>query len=490
MPELKEVLPESEPEPRLPYPTPRQQQMLWSALTSLAVMALFGVAALVFYGFITFLSWAYPVLLPLGLAVIIALVLEPVVKFMQKLGMKRQSSTLAVCLLTVFAFLIFWAYLLPPLCREAGGFFSHLPGWIDEGVDKLQNLENAPLASAPGDSSPTASPAPAEGESFFVSLSNWFSPGEAQPASASPPPAATLTNLSPGSPVVPSPTNQVNPAFVPSAAPAPAPVKASLHLRKISPRRPIVNNSAIDEWIKTNLPVVETTIQNNVAHLVYTVVGPIGQALGFILGFGFVPIYTYYFLADQDHITKHWHDYVPLRNSPLRNEVVSVLAEINDVLVRYFRGQIIVAGCNGVLTFIGLTVVGIPYSLVLGLMAGALSIVPFLGIIVSILPALLLGFLSGHSWIKPVGVLVVFTIVQMSESMFITPRVQSHSTGLHPLTIIIGILFWSMLLPGLLGPVIAVPLTCAIVVLLRRYIWQISAAELSSASGKSTAVEE
>jgi predicted PurR-regulated permease PerM len=70
-------------------------------------------------------------------------------------------------------------------------------------------------------------------------------------------------------------------------------------------------------------------------------------------------------------------------------------------------------------------------------------------------------------------VLVVFTVVQFCESMFITPRVQSHSTGLHPLTIIIGILFWSMLLPGLLGPVVAVPLTCAVVVLMRRYVWQI-----------------
>jgi predicted PurR-regulated permease PerM len=112
----------------------------------------------------------------------------------------------------------------------------------------------------------------------------------------------------------------------------------------------------------------------------------------------------------------------------------------------------------------------------LGIMAGVLSIVPFLGIIVSILPALLLAFLSATDptgqWLRPLLVLIVFALAQMSESLFITPRVQSHSTGLHPLIIIIGILFWSMLLPGLLGPVVAVPLTCAVVVLLRRYVWQ------------------
>jgi predicted PurR-regulated permease PerM len=108
----------------------------------------------------------------------------------------------------------------------------------------------------------------------------------------------------------------------------------------------------------------------------------------------------------------------------------------------------------------------------LGVMTGALSMVPFLGIIASILPALLLAFINGVGLFKPIGVLVVFAAVQLIESMLVTPRVQAHSTGLHPLTIIIGILFWSLLLPGLLGPVVAVPLTCAIVVLMRRYVWQ------------------
>ena len=92
--------------------------------------------------------------------------------------------------------------------------------------------------------------------------------------------------------------------------------------------------------------------------------------------------------------------------------------------------------------------------------------------------SILLGFLSAKDnstlqWLRPVMVLGVFAVVQMTESMFITPRVQSHSTGLHPLAIILGILFWSMLLPGLLGPIVAVPLTCAVVVLLRRYVWQV-----------------
>jgi len=411
------------------YPTSPQHRILWTALTALAVTSLLGVAALVFLGFITFLSWSYPILLPIGLAVIIALVLEPVVAFVQKRGLKRGTATLLVCLLTVIGFLLFWAFLLPPLVSQAGDFFKSLPAMLSNGVAKL-------------DASHTSAP-----ESSLLEFRS--------------------------APPVPSPaaTNQLT-----LAEPATTPA-SEVTLNESATDHHENGREEIQAWLKTNLPAIQETIQKNIANVVYSALGPVGQAFGFLLGFGFVPIYVYYFLADQDQITHHWHELVPLRRSRLRDEVVSVLTEINTSLVSYFRGQIVVAVCNGVLTSLGLWIIGIPYWPVLGIITGALSIVPFLGIICSIIPALLLGFLSAKNdptlqWLRPVLVLGVFAVVQMTESMFITPRVQSHSTGLHPLAIIIGILFWSMLLPGLLGPIVAVPLTCAVVVLLRRYVWQ------------------
>ncbi|MCE0499032.1 MAG: AI-2E family transporter [Methylacidiphilales bacterium] len=375
----KEPTPPPAPNDAEACPTLHQRQLLWTSLVALAVTALLGVGALVFLGFITFLSWSYPILLPMGLAVIVALVLDPVVTFLQKRGMRRGAATILVCLLAVAGFLFFWAYLLPPLWQQASAFFVSLPASVSAGAKSLRDsFQGQPVAQA---------------------------------------------------------------------------------------------------WLDANLPGLIQEVSQNVAKFMYASLAPVGHAFGFVLGFGFVPIYVYYFLADQDRISTHWKEYVPLRRAWLRDEVVSVIAEINQVLVNYFRGQIIVAICNGVLMIIGLTLIGVPYSLVLGLVAGALSIVPFLGIIMSILPALLLAFLAPQNdstwqWLRPVLVLVVFSVVQMCESMFITPRVQSHSTGLHPLAIIVGILFWSMLLPGLLGPIVAVPLTCAMVVLLRRYVWQ------------------
>jgi predicted PurR-regulated permease PerM len=425
-------------------PTPLQRSILWTALTALAVLSLVGVAGLVFFGFVAFLSWCYPILLPIGLAVLIALLLEPLVGFLQKRRkMKRENAALSACLVTVVAFVLFWAFLSGPLIDSGARFFENLPDYFSTGLEKLNQAMTTPPKLAPlelpsheGD----LTPGPVSTNSLTL---------------ASPPLTRTL------------------------ATPDTTPMTGE---EKEEP-------TAFQQWLKTNLPEIEGALQKNVANFLYSALGPVGQAFGFLLGFGFVPIYVYYFLAEEEQITKHWHEYVPLRRSALRDEVVSVLAEISQVLVSYFRGQIIVAGCNGVLTFIGLAIIGVPYSLVLGIITGALSIVPFLGIICSIVPAMLLAFLAAGDpkqwiwlrytglangtlqWLLPMLVLAVFALVQMSESMFITPRVQSHSTGLHPLAIIIGILFWSMLLPGLLGPIVAVPLTCAVVVLLRRYVW-------------------
>src|ERR1700683_5074771 len=302
--------PQSDPlaVPSSAYPTPRQRRILWNALTAVAALSLLVVAALTFYGFITFLSWSYPILLPIGLAVIIALVLDPIVSFLQKRGFKRESATLTVCLLAVIGFLIFWVYLLPPLVSPTGDFFKSLPAMLSNGVAKLDDSFNRTPATIP------------------VEL----------PAQ-SPPPTPTL----------PPATNQLTLA---EPAANPPPETALLP--------PTTNHYAqgreeIQAWLKTNLPAIQETIQKNIANVLYSALGPVGQAFGFLLGFGFVPIYVYYFLADQDRIAKHWHELVPMRRSPVRDEVVSVLSEINTSLVSYFRGQILVALCNGELSIIG-----------------------------------------------------------------------------------------------------------------------------------------
>jgi predicted PurR-regulated permease PerM len=360
-------------------PTTEQKRFLWTALTVVALAALLFLAGKAFTDFLAFLNWSFPILMPLGVAVLVALVAKPVVDFLENRGWNRMATTLAVCVLLVFGFIVFWAFILPPIYNEAFSFAHDMPQKIDAANQQL-------LAET-----------------------------------------------------------------------------------KSMPQ--------VHDWLKVNLPAFQRDIPAYAAKLFSHLLAPVGSAFGFILGFGFVPIYVFYFVADQDHFARHWQEFVPLRPGRARDEAIAVLGEFSLVLVSYLRGQLIVAAVDGLLTFIGLALIGVEYSPVLGLITGALSIVPFLGIIASILPALILAYISANGdatwmWLGPLLVVVVFTVVQMIESMFVSPRVQSHSTGLHPLVIILGILIWSMLLPGLLGPIVAVPLTCAVVVLLRRYVWR------------------
>jgi predicted PurR-regulated permease PerM len=360
-------------------PNSDQRRLIWTAATALALAVLLALAGCAFWVFLQLLSWSYPIILPVGLAVLIALVCKPLVDFLEARGLPRTPGTLGVCVFLVAGFAIFWAFILPGVYNSTVGFVHDLPG----------NFSN--FTKQVGDDT------------------------QSMPQ--------------------------------------------------------------VHDWIDSNLPVIQKKIPEYLAAGASKLLAPVGSAFGFIFGFGFVPIYVFYFIADQDHLAKQWQVFVPFRPGRVRDEVIAVLEEFSKELVGYLRGQVIVASVNGLLTFIGLTAIGVPQSLVLGIIAGALSIVPFLGIICSILPALLLAFSSANgdpTWeiLKPALVLGVFALVQLTESMFVSPRVQSHSTGLHPLVIILGILIWSALLPGLLGPIVAVPLTCAVIVLLRRYVWR------------------
>ncbi len=254
-------------EPPVTYPTRRQRRVLWNALTAVAALSLMVVAALFFYGFITFLSWSYPILLPIGLAVIIALLLDTPVALLQKLGLKRETATLSVCVLAVVGFLLFWAYLLPPLVSQTGDFFRSLPDMLSSGVSRLNESFGARAPAVP----PVVLPTPV-----------------VPPASVALPTTNRLT-LAVQAPTPPA----VNDLLPPQAN----------HYQE--------GRAEIQTWLKNNLPAIQETIQKNIANVIYSALGPVGQAFGFLLGFGFVPIYVYYFLADQERISKHWHEFVP-----------------------------------------------------------------------------------------------------------------------------------------------------------------------------------
>ncbi|MBU6399799.1 MAG: AI-2E family transporter [Verrucomicrobia bacterium] len=193
---------------------------------------------------------------------------------------------------------------------------------------------------------------------------------------------------------------------------------------------------------------------------------------GLIAGLALVPVYVFYFLAEKQGIAQRWTDYLPFRESKVKDEVVFVLRSVNTYLILFFRGQVLVALCDGVLLTVGFLILGLPYALLVGMVAGLLSIVPYLGIMVSLVPALALAAVQFGDWLHPALVLVVFAVVQTTEGLFLSPRIMGDRVGLHPLTIIVALMVGTTLLGGILGGMLAIPLTAALRVLMFRYVWK------------------
>ena len=196
---------------------------------------------------------------------------------------------------------------------------------------------------------------------------------------------------------------------------------------------------------------------------------------GFLAGLALVPVYVFYFLLEKRGIKRNWTDYLPVRESQVKEEIVFVLRSINDCLIVFFRGQVLVAMCVGVLLTFGFLLIGLEYAILLGVMAGLLGIIPYLGVALSIIPAFILAmiqFVPDDGWFKPILVLIWFAAVQAMEGLIISPKIIGDRVGLHPLTIIIAVMVGTTLLGGIMGGVLAIPLTAALRTLMFRYVWR------------------
>jgi len=200
-------------------------------------------------------------------------------------------------------------------------------------------------------------------------------------------------------------------------------------------------------------------------------IGAFGMA-GFLLGLLLVPIYLYYFLMNAESIAGHWGDYLPLRASPFKDEVVDCLNEINSYLIAFFRGQVIVTLIDGLLIGGSLFVMGLNFALLIGMMVAVLQLIPYLGVLLCWIPSVLIALAQWQDWQHPLGVTLIFLAVFQFEGFVLAPKIVGKSVGLHPMTIIVSMVAWSLLIGGLLGALLAVPLTATLKVLLRRYVWK------------------
>lgn len=199
-------------------------------------------------------------------------------------------------------------------------------------------------------------------------------------------------------------------------------------------------------------------------------IGRAASWIGLIVGFALVPVYLFYFLLEKQGITGKWTDYLPVQESTVKKEMVFFIDSVNDALIVFFRGQVLVAMCVGTLTAIGFSLIGLNYGLLLGVMTGILGIIPYLGVMMSFIPAVIIGIVQFGDW-RIALVVGVFVAVQTLEGLVISPKIIGDRVGMHPLTIIIAVITGTTLLGGIVGGILAIPITAVLRALMFRYVW-------------------
>ena len=188
--------------------------------------------------------------------------------------------------------------------------------------------------------------------------------------------------------------------------------------------------------------------------------GGVLNVFAFLTHMAIIPVYLFFFLLMRGEPTSKLGQHLPFLRPSVRNDVVFLASEFVSIIESFFRGQIVIGLCMGVLFAIGFTVIGLKFGLFLGLALGALNIIPYLGTILGLAVSLPLAFFQpGGGWQLVGLVLLVKAIVQCIESWVLTPKIMGHHTGLHPLVIIVAVFFWGTAFGGVLGMLLAVPLT-------------------------------
>lgn len=192
------------------------------------------------------------------------------------------------------------------------------------------------------------------------------------------------------------------------------------------------------------------------------------QVLGGLLSWVVFPVYFIFLLTARPMSLDKLEELLPFLKPDTRADATYLAREFVDVLVAFFRGQLLVAAAQGLLYAAGFGAVGLPYGIAIGLALGFLNIIPYLGNLIGLGVALPLAYLQpGGGWGLVAAVLAVFCAVQASEAYVLTPRIMGQRTGLHPMAVIFALFFWGTALNGMLGMILGIPLTAFLVVFWR-----------------------
>jgi predicted PurR-regulated permease PerM len=185
--------------------------------------------------------------------------------------------------------------------------------------------------------------------------------------------------------------------------------------------------------------------------------------IGFISFIALMPIVAFYLLIDWARLGEKINSLMPEKNA---QNIKSILHDIDTSLAGFIRGQLTVCFLLGAFYAIALSLLGLQYGFFVGVAAGVLSIIPYVGSMFGLVASVGLAFYQFGGWEYPLAALAIFIVGQLVEGNYLTPKLVGESVGLHPLWVIFALMAGGTLL-GLMGMIIAVPVAAIIAILVR-----------------------
>lgn len=184
-----------------------------------------------------------------------------------------------------------------------------------------------------------------------------------------------------------------------------------------------------------------------------------------ITALAIIPIYLFYILTMKGSFFKRLEKELSFMKESWKEDIIFLLKKYTEIIEAFFRGQLLIGLIMGIGFALGFYIIGLQFALILGITIGLLNIIPYLGTIIGLCTVIPIAFFQeGGSWVLALMSIGVFCVVQVMEAYLLTPKIMGNKTGLHPMVIILSIFFWGTALNGILGMILAIPLTASLVV--------------------------
>ena len=231
-----------------------------------------------------------------------------------------------------------------------------------------------------------------------------------------------------------------------------------------------LTNLGVGESVRQVIDERVSWFEENMLQLVRGAVASLIGMFGYIFKIILAPVLAFYFLKDIENIHRKAVSIIPEER---KEDIVQLFQEINKILTSYTRGYLLVAAIVGGLTTLAMALLGMDFALMLGIFAGLTELIPYFGPVIGAVPAVSLAVLQSK-WLA-LKVVLAFIVIHQLEGSIISPKILGDKVGLHPLVVIVSLLIGGELY-GLVGMILAVPVSAVLKVIIKYFIYRFKAA--------------